>query len=150
MGKETFVDHTCSINSQDTDVDINSELISKDEVDLSKTDISEPIENSSLEKETINLEEKGDEYSISQKNNEQDNSDMIGKKFCGVKDNDGSMFSGMETHMKVTCYPNVPGKQMFFLYIYIYTVCPNTYKKLKQIEQTSFKLKCRYRTSCVS
>ncbi|KAL0122047.1 hypothetical protein PUN28_007082 [Cardiocondyla obscurior] len=109
MGKETFVDHTCSINSQDTDVDINSELISKDEVDLSKTDISEPIENSSLEKETINLEEKGDEYSISQKNNEQDNSDMIGKKFCGVKDNDGSMFSGMETHMKVTCYPNVPG-----------------------------------------
>lgn len=40
MCKESSVDHTtCSVNSQDTDVDINldSELISKDEVDLSKS-----------------------------------------------------------------------------------------------------------------
>ena len=38
--KESSVDHTtCSVNSQDTDVDINldSELISKDEIDLSKS-----------------------------------------------------------------------------------------------------------------
>lgn len=37
--KESSVDRTLSINSQDTDVDINldSELISKDEVDLSKS-----------------------------------------------------------------------------------------------------------------
>lgn len=35
--KESSVDRTCSINSQDTDVDINSELISKDEIDLSKS-----------------------------------------------------------------------------------------------------------------
>jgi len=37
--KDSSVDPTCSINSQDTDVDINldSELISKNEVELSKS-----------------------------------------------------------------------------------------------------------------
>ncbi|XP_011166595.2 ropporin-1-like protein isoform X1 [Solenopsis invicta] len=106
--KESSVDRTCSINSQDTDVDINldSELISKDEVDLSKTDLSmEPMENSSLERETTNYKES---ESLSQKD---DSKNTIGKKFCGVKDSnsDGSLSSGVKKHMKIMCCPNVPG-----------------------------------------
>lgn len=144
-GKESLVDRTCSINSQDTDVDVNSELISKDEVDLSKSksfdrvsrharllylfkfpstqfllvaDPSELIENSSLEKEATNYEEKGDESStqkddVSTGKDHTDN-DMIGKQFCGVKyANEGSLSSETEKRIKVTCYPNVPGKYSF-------------------------------------
>ncbi|XP_071632068.1 ropporin-1-like protein [Temnothorax longispinosus] len=110
------VDRTCSINSQDTDVDINSELISKDEVDLSKTDLSELIDNSSLEREATNYEEKRDESSTSPKGDAltgKDRADYdvtIGRKFCGVKDaNDESLSSEIEKATKVTCYPNVPG-----------------------------------------
>ncbi|KYM75945.1 Ropporin-1-like protein [Atta colombica] len=119
--KESFVDHTtCSVNSQDTDVDINldSELISKDEIDLSKTDLStELIENSSFEREITNYEEKGDKSLTNQKDdssidkNSTDNNDMINKKFCGVKDanSDRSLSSGVEKDAKITCFPNVPG-----------------------------------------
>lgn len=35
--KDSSVDRTCSITSQDTDVNLDSELISKDEIDLSKS-----------------------------------------------------------------------------------------------------------------
>ncbi|KAL6257444.1 hypothetical protein P5V15_011015 [Pogonomyrmex californicus] len=100
--KDSSVDHTCSINSQDTDADVNldSELISKDEVDLSKTDPStEPIENSSFERETSNYEEKGDESLPSRKDDK------------AVKDanSDGSLSFAEERDTKITCYPNVPG-----------------------------------------
>ncbi|XP_011861545.1 PREDICTED: ropporin-1-like protein [Vollenhovia emeryi] len=112
--RESLADRTCSINSQDTDVDINSELISKDEVDLSKTDLSEPIENSSVEKEVTNYGEKGDESSIDPKDDasagkDYADNDAIGRKFCGVKDanDDGSLSSEMEKGTKF--YPNVPG-----------------------------------------
>ncbi|TGZ32237.1 Cytochrome P450 9e2 [Temnothorax longispinosus] len=113
------VDRTCSINSQDTDVDINSELISKDEVDLSKTDLSELIDNSSLEREATNYEEKRDESSTSPKGDAltgKDRADYdvtIGRKFCGVKDaNDESLSSEIEKATKVTCYPNVPAERV--------------------------------------
>lgn len=35
--KDSSVDRTCSINSQDTDVNLDSELISKDEIVSSKS-----------------------------------------------------------------------------------------------------------------
>ncbi|KYN06633.1 Ropporin-1-like protein [Cyphomyrmex costatus] len=121
MCKESSVDHTtCSINSQDTDADINldSELISKDEVDLSKTDLStELIENSSLEREITN-EGKGDKSLTDQKNDSSigkdsaDNNDTISKKFYGVKDANKSLSSGVEKDAKITCYPNVPGPRL--------------------------------------
>lgn len=122
------------------DINLDSELISKDEVDLLKSmfystflialeltlstqippfvaDLStELIENSSLEREATNYEEKGDESLISQRDNisigkARADNDMIGKKFCRVKDahSDGSLSSGVEKNTKITCYPNVPG-----------------------------------------
>lgn len=100
-------DRTCSITSQDTDVDVNldSELISKDEIDLSKTDLSmEVTASSSYEKEIIRREEKG---SIECTNEES----AIGEKFCGVKDanSDGSAFSEVEKDAKTVRCPYVPG-----------------------------------------
>lgn len=75
----------------------------------------EPMENSSLERETTNYKEN---ESLSQKD---DSKNTIGKKFCGVKDSnsDGSLSSGVKKHMKIMCCPNVPGKQAF---LYILTV----------------------------
>ncbi|XP_012221041.1 ropporin-1-like [Linepithema humile] len=106
--KDSSVDRTCSITSQDTDVDVNldSELISKDEIDLSKIDLSmEVTVSSSYEKEIISREEE-------KENKECTNKDCtIGEKFCGVKDanSDGSAFAEVEKDTKTVCCRNVPG-----------------------------------------
>ncbi|XP_032686113.1 ropporin-1-like protein isoform X2 [Odontomachus brunneus] len=103
--KDSSTHHISSINSQDTDADVNLDLesMSKDEVDsYSKTDLSmEPIESSSLEKEEkLDVLIGGDCV---------DKDNAIGERFCGTKDasnSDGSIFSETE---KAVCRLNVPG-----------------------------------------
>lgn len=118
---QDVTDRTCSMNSQDTDVDVNldSELISKDEIASSKTDLStEPMANSSFERELINYEEKETESLVNRKNDDSIGNDCaknkdatIDKKFCGTNDanSDGSLFLETEKDGEITCHLNVPG-----------------------------------------
>lgn len=115
--KDSSIDRICSINSQDTDVDIilNLEFIPKDEIDFSKTDLStELVESTSLEGEDINRERK-EESSISQKDasiskDSANQDDAVGEKFCGtenVNSNESIPSEGEQDTNLV--YPNVPG-----------------------------------------
>ncbi|XP_029172404.1 ropporin-1-like protein [Nylanderia fulva] len=107
------VDHTCSINSQDTDADVNldSELMSKDEIVSSKTDLStEPMANSSSERELTN-EEKEDEFLANKRKDAKNKDRTNAKKFCGTDDvnSDESLFFEAEKEREVTCRLNIPG-----------------------------------------
>ncbi|EFN75029.1 Ropporin-1-like protein [Camponotus floridanus] len=117
--KDSSVDRT-SINSQDTDMDINldSELISKDEIVSSKTDLSiEPMANSSFEKELDNEEKETDISLASRRDNfisndcSKSKNNTIDKKFCGIDNvnSDGSLVFEIEKDGEITCHLNVPG-----------------------------------------
>ncbi|XP_050452868.1 uncharacterized protein LOC126852275 [Cataglyphis hispanica] len=119
--KDSSVDRTCSINSQDTDADINldSELMTKDEIVSSKTDLStEPMMNSSFERELTNYEEKETEESLASRKNDlisndsaKNEDDTIDKKFCETDDanSNGSPFFEVEKVGEIMCHLNVPG-----------------------------------------
>jgi len=135
--KDASIDRLFSTNSQDTDVvNLNLELISKDEIDSSKSmsavfsvftffdfilivflclaDLStDLIESISFEKD-IHHEEKGEESSISRGDTSlsrdcTNKGDTIDERSRGVKDanSDENTFSERDTN--VIHHPNVPG-----------------------------------------
>ncbi|XP_019696098.2 ropporin-1-like protein isoform X2 [Harpegnathos saltator] len=103
--KDSSIHHTSSVNSQDTDADVNLESMSKDEVDsYSKTDLStEPMGSSSLDRE--------EKLGASIGRDRAGKSTTSGGRFCGTKDasnSDGSVFSGTENDARTMCRLNVP------------------------------------------
>ncbi|EFN86606.1 Ropporin-1-like protein [Harpegnathos saltator] len=107
--KDSSIHHTSSVNSQDTDADVNLESMSKDEVDsYSKTDLStEPMGSSSLDRE--------EKLGASIGRDRAGKSTTSGGRFCGTKDasnSDGSVFSGTESDARTMCRLNVPGARL--------------------------------------